>query len=115
MTPIEEPPAEVVALAEQRAQARADRDFAAADALRDRIGDLGFVLADTPGGYSLTPRPPFAVFATAADLAASAPAIPEAACTVALVIDGWPDDVAACATSAVPCRATDRAMPAVAR
>ena len=96
MTPIEEPPAEVVALAEQRAQARADRDFAAADALRDRIGDLGFVLADTPGGYSLTPRPPFAVFAAAADLAASAPAIPEAACTVALVIDGWPDDVAAC-------------------
>ena len=30
-----EPPRDVVALAEQRAQARADRDFAAADRLRD--------------------------------------------------------------------------------
>ena len=48
----EEPefPAEVVALAEERAQARKNRDFAASDRLRDEIAKAGFAIEDAPGG-----------------------------------------------------------------
>lgn len=94
-------PVEVVSLADQRARARTDRDFAAADALRERISELGYVLTDTPSGYALAPRPPFTVHGSLADLLATAPGLPEAPCTVALVVDGWPDDVATCVEAAL--------------
>ncbi len=48
-------PPEVVALADARQQARAARDFAAADRLRDEIAAAGWVVRDGPGGYELTP------------------------------------------------------------
>ena len=37
-------------LLEQRAAARERRDFAAADALRDALSDLGITITDTPAG-----------------------------------------------------------------
>src|SRR5699024_4825430 len=39
-----------------RAQARADRDFATADAIRDQLGAVGVAIEDTPSGarWSLT-------------------------------------------------------------
>jgi cysteinyl-tRNA synthetase len=37
-------------IAEQRQKARADRDFRTADALRNRLAELGVVLEDTPEG-----------------------------------------------------------------
>jgi cysteinyl-tRNA synthetase len=40
----------VAGLLEQRAQARADKDFAAADAIRDRLKEAGIELEDTPQG-----------------------------------------------------------------
>ena len=40
----------VAALLEQRAAARERRDFAAADALRDALNDLGISITDTPAG-----------------------------------------------------------------
>jgi cysteinyl-tRNA synthetase len=40
----------VAGLLEQRAQARADRDFATADAIRDRIKAAGIEIEDTPAG-----------------------------------------------------------------
>ncbi|WP_243059016.1 cysteine--tRNA ligase [Nocardioides sp. SR21] len=40
----------VAGLLEQRAQARADKDFAAADAIRDRIKAAGIEVEDTPHG-----------------------------------------------------------------
>ena len=40
----------VAGLLEQRAQARADKDFAAADAIRDRIKAAGIEIEDTPSG-----------------------------------------------------------------
>ncbi len=45
-----EVPGEVLDLVARRDQARADRDFGAADALRDQLVDLGWVVEDTPGG-----------------------------------------------------------------
>ena len=49
-------PAEIQALAEQRRQARADRDFAAADRLRDEIAARGWEVRDVAGGFELVPR-----------------------------------------------------------
>jgi cysteinyl-tRNA synthetase len=44
------PPADVVALAEERAAARAARDFAGADRLRDELAARGWVVRDGPDG-----------------------------------------------------------------
>ena len=49
-------PAEIQALADQRRQARADRDFAAADRLRDEIAARGWEVRDVAGGFELVPR-----------------------------------------------------------
>jgi cysteinyl-tRNA synthetase len=48
-------PAELHALAERREQARRDRDFAAADRLRDEIAALGWEVRDGPDGFELIP------------------------------------------------------------
>ncbi len=40
----------VAALLDQRQQARARKDWAAADAIRDRLADLGLKIEDTPTG-----------------------------------------------------------------
>jgi cysteinyl-tRNA synthetase len=48
-------PGEVVELAEQRERARAERDFAAADELRERIAALGWEVRDGAGGFELLP------------------------------------------------------------
>jgi cysteinyl-tRNA synthetase len=45
-----EVPAEIAELARQRDAARAAKDWAAADALRDRIVAAGFVAEDGPDG-----------------------------------------------------------------
>ena len=44
------PPAEVSALVAEREAARASKDFAASDELRDRIAELGWVVQDTATG-----------------------------------------------------------------
>ena len=49
-------PDEVRSLAEQRQRARADRDFAAADRLRDEIAAQGWEVRDVAGGFELLPR-----------------------------------------------------------
>ena len=48
-------PPEVVALAEQRQAARAARDFARADELRDQIEEHGFVVRDAGDRFELVP------------------------------------------------------------
>src|SRR5205809_5644253 len=52
----EEAPAEAVGLAEARRAARAAKDFAEADRLRDEIAELGWEVRDVPGGFELVPR-----------------------------------------------------------
>jgi cysteinyl-tRNA synthetase len=51
-------PADVLALAEQRAAARAARDFAAADRLRDELRARGWEVRDGAGGAELVPIGP---------------------------------------------------------
>ena len=46
-------PAEIETLAEQRVQARADKDWAESDRLRDVILEKGFRVKDVAGGYEL--------------------------------------------------------------
>ncbi|MHB8114565.1 MAG: CysS/YqeB C-terminal domain-containing protein, partial [Bellilinea sp.] len=53
---VEEAPAEVVALLTQRQQARAEKRWQDADALRDQITADGWELMDTPEGPKLKPR-----------------------------------------------------------
>jgi cysteinyl-tRNA synthetase len=90
------PPPEVLALAEERAAARAAKDFDRADALRAQIEAAGWTVVDEAGGYRLEPG-------------ASAPAAPAlvraqevesvldqpATCDVSVhwVVEGWPEDV----------------------
>lgn len=49
-------PADVEALAAERAQARLARDFAKSDQLRDQIAALGWEVRDTKDGQQLAPR-----------------------------------------------------------
>ena len=51
-------PEEVVALAEQRGAARAARDFAEADRLRDELRARGWEVRDGPQGAELIPIGP---------------------------------------------------------
>jgi cysteinyl-tRNA synthetase len=51
----EQAPEQVQELAEQREQARRDRDFTAADRLRDEIAAQGWEVRDGPGGFELIP------------------------------------------------------------
>ena len=53
----EEPvPAEITALAEQRLQARREKNWAESDRLRDEIQARGYAIADGKDGYTLTRR-----------------------------------------------------------
>jgi cysteinyl-tRNA synthetase len=50
----EEIPAEVTALIEKRAQARAAKDWKTADEIRNRLHELGFEVKDTPDGVKIS-------------------------------------------------------------
>ncbi|HSJ50128.1 MAG TPA: glycosyltransferase [Actinomycetota bacterium] len=88
-------PPQVHELVKQRARARADRDFARADALRDRIGELGYRVVDGPEGSSLEP---VAAERSPRRRAGDVPSVlgEPATADVSLhwVVEGWPDDVA---------------------
>ena len=49
----EEIPAEVLELAQKRAQAKKEKNFAEADKIRDQITALGYSIKDTPKGPQL--------------------------------------------------------------
>lgn len=90
------PPDEVARLAEERATARARRDFAAADELRDRIAAHGWQVRDSPHGYELVPAPPYPVLPGVAALPDRSAEPDTHRATVALLVDGWPGDLRAC-------------------
>ncbi|RMF42980.1 MAG: cysteinyl-tRNA synthetase [Anaerolineae bacterium] len=53
---VDTPPEDVLALVEARQTARAQRDWATADALREKIAALGWEVRDTPSGPQVTRR-----------------------------------------------------------
>src|SRR4051795_2741308 len=108
-----EPSPDVLALAEQRAEARAARDFATADRLRDEIAAAGWLVADAGGGFSLSPKPAYDVRTTLADLPSSSSAPDTRRATVSLVVDGWPDDVRTCVDALLRQTAADVVVQAL--
>lgn len=94
-----EAPGEVVSLAEQRARARAAKDFAAADDTRDRIAELGWSVVDEPGGgWRLEPATPAApeegtVRIRARDVDRVLDRPPSFDATLHWIVEGWPEDV----------------------
>jgi GT2 family glycosyltransferase len=80
-------------LLEQRQAARERRDFATADALRDRLRQAGWLVRDTPDGPELAPAPPYEIV----DPATLAPCweLPDRLeVSVVVHVAGWPEDVA---------------------
>ncbi|MGH2642284.1 MAG: glycosyltransferase [Actinomycetota bacterium] len=92
-----DPPEEIVRLAEERAAARGSREFAAADALRDRIARAGWTVVDDPGGYRLEPVSAGQTKAPARRRAAEVASIlheaPDMDATVHWVCEGWHEDI----------------------
>lgn len=94
------PPAEVVALADARADARAERDWTRADALRARIEAAGWKVEDAGFSYALLPTAQPDIldggtprYGSSASVPSVLDAPPTASFTVVLLADFWPDDV----------------------
>ena len=90
-------PKSVIDLAEARQAARANKDFALADSLRDQIFAAGFEVADVAGGFELTEKARFPVIAKLRDLKPFG--LPTNEMTVLLVIEGFIDDAITCINS----------------
>lgn len=93
-------PIAVVTLAEQRQRARSNRDFVAADALRDEIANLGWIVRDSGDGFTLEPLPPFTQFPEIEDVVREV-VLPDAPVTVAVLVDGWPEDARTCLSALI--------------
>ncbi len=90
------PPDDVVALAEERSRARADKDWASSDRLRHEIATAGWVVQDTPDGWGLAPRPPYDVLQDVRDLPDRSAEADTHRMTVALLVEGWAQDLRTC-------------------
>lgn len=86
-------PVDVIALAEARMDAKATKNFALADQLREEITLLGWQIRDLPGSYELSPQPAFETFTSFDD-------VPEtrtnARYLAVIKVDGWLEDIQAC-------------------
>jgi hypothetical protein len=98
---VSQPPAEVAALAQLRADARTAKDFAASDALRHEIAAAGWVVRDTADGFSLAPKPPYEVLASVADLPDRTGEQDQRPATVSILVEGWPEDLRTCVEALV--------------
>ena len=87
-------PEAVRALAAERQEARAEKDFARADALRDRIAELGFRVVDAPEGSTFEPLSPAEEpRLRARDVESLLEEPPTCDVSVHWVVEGWPEDV----------------------
>ena len=95
------PPPQVLALSERRALARAAKDFAESDRLRDDIAAAGWVVRDGPDGPVLAERPPYDVLASVGDLPDRSAEPDTRRCTVAVLVEGWAEDLRTCVAALV--------------
>jgi GT2 family glycosyltransferase len=91
------PPPAVLVLAERRAAARADKDFAAADALRDELAAAGWTVVDGADGRwhleaARVDEPPQTLRASDVRSVLGEGAADDV--SVHWVVEGWPEDVA---------------------
>jgi cysteinyl-tRNA synthetase len=90
-------PDDVRRLADERDAARGRRDFASADALRDRIHEAGFAVTDTPAGPELAPIEPSPAAPARRLRPAEVPSLLDRPATheasVHWLVQGWPQDV----------------------
>jgi Glycosyl transferase family 2 len=95
-------PDDIVEMAARRSEARAAKDFAAADELRAQIADAGWVVVDEPdGGWQLSsaPRATAPERIRAADVPSVLDEPPDADISVHWVCEGWPEDIARATSS----------------
>jgi len=97
---VTEAPLGVRELAERRARARAERDFAGADRLRDEIAGQGWLVRDAADGYTLEPKPRYDVLRDVTEIS-EATAAGDHRAVVTVLVEGWPDDVRRCLTALV--------------
>ena len=83
-------PQEVHDLATARQEARANKDFAKSDELRNEIAAKGFEVVDVAGGYELRPKKRYATYESTRDLRPINSGKYEI--TVAMIIDGFHED-----------------------
>ena len=88
-------PEEIRRLAAERQRARATKDFALADSLRDRIRKAGYEIVDTPAGPEPRPvaEPDRLVHRASDDVPSLLNSPPAFEFTVQWVVQGWPQDV----------------------
>jgi hypothetical protein len=78
-------------LAQERLDARAAKDFAKADQLRDQISALGFEVIDVAGGFEFRAKERFPSFASTRDLRAIKV---NGDIAIAMIVDGFTADAA---------------------
>jgi hypothetical protein len=83
-------PDSVHELAKARLAARAERNFALSDQLRDEIASQGFEVVDVAGGYELRPKKRFPTYESTRDIRPINSGKFEI--TVAMIIDGFHED-----------------------
>jgi hypothetical protein len=83
-------PESVHELARARQEARAAKDFAKSDVLRNEIAAQGFEVVDVAGGYELRPKKRFATYESTRDIRPINSGKYEI--TVAMIIDGFHED-----------------------
>ena len=83
-------PESVHDLAKARLAARAEKNFALSDQLRDQIANQGFEVVDVVGGYELRPKKRFPTYESTRDIRPINSGKFEI--TVAMIIDGFHED-----------------------
>ncbi len=83
-------PESVHELARARQEARASKDFAKSDELRNEIAAQGFEVVDVAGGYELRPKKRYATYESTRDIRPINSGKYEI--TVAMIIDGYHED-----------------------
>ena len=78
-------------LAQARLDARAAKDFATADLLRDQIAALGFEVIDIAGGFEFRAKERFTTYASTRDIKAIKV---EGDIAIAIIVDGFTSDAA---------------------